>query len=56
MYLNKTPNDEMLCWNLSGGVVLNVWFTMNGMCAKKNNIYMWREQAVIEWSWRGSSA
>jgi len=33
----------------SGGVALNVWFTTNGMWAKKNNIYMWREQAIIEW-------
>jgi len=30
------------------GVALNVWFTTNGMCVKNNNIYMWREQAVIE--------
>ena len=39
-----------LCCNLSGGVALIVWFTMNGMCAKNINICMWREQAIIEWS------
>jgi len=33
-------------------VALNVWFTTNGMCAKKNTAYRWREQAIIEWSWR----
>ena len=38
------------CCNLSGGVALVVWFTTNGMCAKNKNIYMWREQAIIEWS------
>ena len=36
------------CCNLSVGVALNVWFTTNGMCAKNNTIYMWREQALIE--------
>ena len=36
------------CCNLSGSVVLNVWFTTNGMCVKKNTIFMWRKQAVIE--------
>ena len=35
------------CCNLSGGVALIVWFTTNGMCAKNNNIYAWREQAII---------
>jgi len=31
------------CCNLSVGVALNVWFTTNGMCAKKNNhIYVAR--------------
>jgi len=39
------------CCNLSGGVALIVWFTTNGMCAKNKNICMWREQAIIEWSW-----
>jgi len=30
--------------------VLNVWFTMNRMCAKNNtHTYMWCEQAIIEW-------
>jgi len=38
------------CCNLSGGVVLNVWFTTNGICVKKNTIYMWRKQAIIKWS------
>jgi len=38
------------CCNISGGVALNVWFTTNGMCVKKNTIYMWHEQAIIEWS------
>ena len=38
--------------NFSIGVALNVWFTTNGMCAKNNtHIYMWCEQAIIEWSW-----
>ena len=40
------------CCNLSCGVALNVWFTTNGMCAKNNNLYMWHEQAIIEWSRR----
>jgi len=40
------------CCNLSGGVALIVWFTMNGMCAKNKNIYAWRGQAIIEWSCR----
>jgi len=35
------------CCNLSSGVELIVWFTTNGMHAKNNNIYAWREQAVI---------
>ena len=35
------------CCNLSGGVALIVWFTTNGMCAKNENIYTWREQAMI---------
>jgi len=43
------------CCNLSGDVALNVWFTTNGMCAKNNNIYMWCEQAIIEWSWHVNS-
>ena len=25
---------------------------MNRMCEKNNTIYMWREQGIIEWSWR----
>jgi len=38
------------------GVVLNVWFTMNGMYTMNNEqannrvIPMWHEQAIIEWS------
>ena len=35
------------CCNLSAGVALNGRFTTNGMCAKNNTIYMWREQAMI---------
>ena len=35
------------CSNLSGGVALNVWFTMNEMCAKNNNIYRWRKQTIV---------
>ena len=38
------------CCNFSTGVALNVQSTMNGMCTKNNTIYMWREQAIIEWS------
>jgi len=38
------------CCNLSGGIALTVWFTMNGMCTKNNNMYTWRKQAIIEWS------
>ena len=38
------------CCNLSASVMLNARFTTNGMCAKNNTIYMWREQAIIEWS------
>ena len=41
---------------LSSVVALIAWFTMNGMCAKNKYIYAWRKQAIIEWSWRGSSA
>ena len=26
----------------------NARFATNGMCAKKNTIYAWREQAIIE--------
>jgi len=38
------------CCNLSVDVALNLWFTTNGMCAKnKIHIYMWHEQAKIEW-------
>ena len=44
-------NKRGCCCNHSVGVALNVWFTMNGTCAKKNTTYMWREQAIIEWSW-----
>jgi len=33
----------------------NARFTTNGMCAKKNTIYQWREQAVIEWYRRVNS-
>jgi len=43
------------CCNLSAGVALNVRFTTNGMCAKNNTIYTWREQAIIEWSWHVNS-
>jgi len=43
------------CCKLSSGVALNVWRTTNGMCAKNNTIYMWREQAIIEWSWQVNS-
>jgi len=39
------------CCNLSSGVALIVWFTTNEMCVKNKNICMWREQAIIEWSW-----
>ena len=28
------------CCNLSGGVALIVWFTMNGMCVKNNTIHI----------------
>ena len=48
-----------ICCTPSVGVALNMWLTTNGMCAKNNThiyIYMWHEQAIIEWSWRGSSA
>ena len=36
------------CCNLSFGVVLNVWFTTNGMCTKNNThtYCMWHEQAI----------
>jgi len=49
VYVSLYPQSKQCC-NLSGGVALNVCFTTNGMCAKNNNTYMWREQAVIEWS------
>ena len=41
---------NLYCCNLSGGVALIVWFTTNRMCVKNKTIYMWREQAIIEWS------
>jgi len=37
------------CCNLSVGVVLNVWFTMNRICRKNNTTYMWCEQAIVEY-------
>jgi len=40
------------CCNLSAGVALNARFTTNGMCVKNNTIYLWREQAITEWSHR----
>jgi len=36
-------------------VVLFVWFTTNGMHAKNKNMCLWREQAMIEWSWNVNS-
>jgi len=30
-------------------VALNARFTTNGIFAKNSTIYMWREQAIIEW-------
>jgi len=39
------------CYNHSAGIALNARFTMNGMCVKSNTTYMWREQAIIDWSW-----
>ena len=46
----KRPFDvsHWYCCNLSGGVTLIVWFTTNGMWAKNNNIYAWREQAIVK--------
>ena len=41
--------------SLSLSRAMNVWFTMNRMCAKNTThilIYMCREQATVEWSWR----
>ena len=38
--------------NLSGGVALTVWFTTRDVREEQHHIYMWREQAIIEWSWR----
>jgi len=55
-YLQRT--HKMLQWvlwsccNLSLGVALNVQFTTNGTCTKNNTIYMWHEQAIIEWARR----
>jgi len=43
------------CCNFSAGVALNALFTMNGMCAKNNTMYMWRKQAIIKWSRRVNS-
>jgi len=51
VYIPKTWN----CCNLSLGVALNVSFTTNEMCAKNNTKYMWREQAITEWSWHVNS-
>jgi len=42
--------------NLSAGVALNAWFTTNRTCMKNStHIYMWHEQAIIEWSHRANS-
>jgi len=49
--VKRILHKSRYCCNLSVGVALNVWFTTNGMCAKNNNVYMWRGQAIIEWSW-----
>jgi len=39
------------CCSLSVVLALNVWFTTKRMCIKSNTqIFMWREQAIIEWS------
>jgi len=50
--LSGKPSLSVYCCGLSGGVALIVWFTTIGMCAKNKNICTWREQAIIEWSWR----
>ena len=50
--LNMEVSLRMSCCNLSAGVALNARFTTNGMCAKNNTEYIWREQAIIELSWR----
>ena len=52
--LSRLWMPRRYCCNFSGGVALIVWFTTNGMYVKNNTIhtYMWREQAIIEWSWR----
>jgi len=47
-----SPVNTLCCCNLSAGVALDAGFTTNRMCAKNNTIYMWHEQAIIEWSWR----
>jgi len=49
--LNKIKKQQkrLSCCNHSVGIALNVQFTMNGMCAKNNTTYMWREQAITEW-------
>jgi len=40
------------CCNLSVDVVLKVRFTTTGCALRVTPIYMWREQAMIEWSRR----
>ena len=40
------------CCNLSVDVVLKVRFTTTGCALRVTPIYMWREQAIIEWSRR----
>jgi len=38
---------DYYCCNLSGGVALIVWFTMNRMCVKNNTKKFQREQAIV---------
>jgi len=68
---NVEPKHTTYCCNLSGGVALIVWFTTSRMCVwccvdcvihheqdvreEQHHTYMWREQAITEWSRRVNS-
>jgi len=57
-FIEKSTTDLVKCNNGVNNITskyesvatfaLNVRFTTNGMCAKNNTIYMWREQAIIK--------
>jgi len=47
--LQASAVHEMVWWKAS-----DLW--RMGVLEEQHHIYVWREQAIIEWSWRGTSA